>query len=79
MSVKTVANENILKLRELADKICKTSPITDESKLLKDLKNVLEEGKEEVSLSETPNSKLKCYEEMCVKINNILNNKIKNA
>lgn len=74
-----VTSENILKLRELTEKIGKTSPITDESKLLKDLKNVLEEGKEEVSLSETPNSKLKCYEEMCVKINNILNNKIKNA
>lgn len=70
-----VTSENILKLRELTEKIGKSNPINNDSLVIEDLKNVLEEVKEQVSHSNSPNSKLKCYEKMCEKITNIINNK----
>jgi hypothetical protein len=69
---KTVTSENILKLRELTEKICESSPHNNEANVvLKELKTVVEEGETEVLHLSTPASKLKCYERMCDKINNI--------
>jgi hypothetical protein len=69
----TVTSENILKLRELTDKICRVSPNGDYEKVLKNVKSVIEEGEEEASQLTTSQNKIKCYEKMCLKINNILN------
>jgi len=74
MTTTMVTNENIIKLRELTEKIGNSNPVSDDSLIISDLKSVLDDLKKEVSILETPNSKIKCYEKMCVKINNILNN-----
>ena len=70
----TVPSENILKLRELTEKICKVSPSSDYENVLKSVKSVVEEGEEEASRLTSTQTKIKCYEKMCTKINNILNN-----
>lgn len=69
----TVTSENILKLRELTDKICKVSPDTEYETVLKNVKSVIEEGEEEVSRLTSSQTKIKCYEKMCTNINNLLN------
>lgn len=68
----TVISENILKLRELTNKICK-SPNSDYENVLKNVKLLIEENEEEISNLTTSLTKIKCYEKMCLKINNILN------
>lgn len=69
---RTVTSENILKLRELTEKICEMSPQDLEANVvLKELKMVVEQGETEVLHLSTSASKLKCYERMCDKINNI--------
>ena len=68
----TVTSENILKLRELTNKICK-SPNSDYENVLKNVKLLIEENEEEVSNLTTSLTKIKCVEKMCLKINNILN------
>jgi hypothetical protein len=67
-------NENILKLRELTQKICETTHKDENFLILKELKNIIEEGKGEISESKSSVTKIKCYEKMCLKITNILNN-----
>ena len=69
----TVTSENILKLRELTEKICKVSPDSEYETVLKSVKTVIEEGEEEPSRLTTSQTKIKCYEKMCTRINNILN------
>jgi hypothetical protein len=74
MASHKIPSENILKLRELTEKIC-NRPLNDEHYvILKELKDIIDDGKEEVSNLKTTTSKIKCYEKMCVKITNILNN-----
>jgi len=67
-------NENILKLRELTDRICNTVPEGEYITVLAELKNIIEEGKVKIESYSTTNSKVKCYENMCLKITKILNN-----
>jgi len=70
---KSVPNENILKLRELSDKLCEIS--TDDYKIIvKKLKNIVDNGKDEIEKSTSSQSKIKCYESMCATITNLLNN-----
>lgn len=70
---KSVPNENILKLRELSDKLCETS--NDEYKIIvKKLKNIVDSGKNEIEKSTSSQTKIKCYESMCATITNLLNN-----
>ena len=66
-------SENILKLRELTDKICNASPNSNLEVALRELKVVVDEGNKEINVSVTPQKKLKCYEEMYTTITNILN------
>jgi len=68
----SVTSENILKLRELTNKICKYHD-GDYEKVLRNVKSVVEECEEE-ALQLTSQNKIKCYEKMCLKINNILIN-----
>ena len=72
--MKNVPNENILKLRELTDKICKTSPDENDYKLVvNELKKVIKEGKEEIDKSINDETKVNCYETMCMAVINIIN------
>lgn len=72
--MKNVPNENILKLRELTDKICKTNPNENDYKIVVDeLKKVIKEGKTEIDRSLTEEKKINCYENMCVTVMNIIN------
>lgn len=66
-------SENILKLRELTDKICNVSPSSDLEIALRELKVAVDEGNKEINVSVTPQKKLKCYEKMYTTITNILN------
>jgi hypothetical protein len=62
--MKSVPSENILKLRELTDKLCNVS--NDESReVLEKLKNIIYENKIMVDSYKTERTKLKCYENMC--------------
>jgi hypothetical protein len=70
----SVPNENILKLRELTNKICKTNPSNHDYKLVVDeLKKVINEGKKDIEKSDCDEEKINCYESMCVTIMNIIN------
>ena len=72
--MKTVPNENILKLRELTDRICKTSPEENDYKtVVNELKKVIKEGKNEIDRSLTEEKKINCYETMCIAVMNIIN------
>lgn len=66
-------SENILKLRELTEKICNESPTSNLEIALRELKVVVDEGNKEINVSITPQKKLKCYEKMYTTITNILN------
>jgi hypothetical protein len=70
--MKNVPNENILKLRELTDRLNKEMPSDNYKDIVKQLKNIVDSGKEELESSKTPQSKIKCYETMCVTITNLL-------
>lgn len=69
--MKNVPNENILKLRELSEKMCDTKD--DEYKVIvKQLKAIVDGGKSQIENSKTSQSKIKCYENMCTTITNLL-------
>jgi hypothetical protein len=71
----SVPSENILKLRELTDRICENQNSEVEyKKVVNQLKNVVELGVLEIEKTKTPKTKMKCYENMCVTIKTILNN-----
>jgi hypothetical protein len=65
----SVPSENILKLRELTEKMCATIP---NDKIIDLVQDIIDEGVEEVVNSKTDKTKIKCYETMCYKITNIL-------
>lgn len=65
-------SENILKLRELADKITREEAKEDYKIIVKKLKAVVDEGKDEIEKSNNPQAKIKCYENMCSTIAAIL-------
>lgn len=72
--MKAVPSENILKLRELNQKLTSESEHPDEyKKIVDELKKILECGKQEATETTTSTSKIKCYENMCSKITMILN------
>jgi len=69
-----VPNENILKLRELTDKMCQTTKTDGEYKIVvKKLKKVIDDGKKLLDASKTNISKITCYEAMCIEIMSLLN------
>jgi hypothetical protein len=69
---KSVPNENILKLRELSEKLCQT-PSDEYRNIVKKLKNIVESGKDEIEKTTSSQTKIKCYESMCATITNLLN------
>jgi hypothetical protein len=66
-------NENLLRLKELTETLCDTAPSNEYANILAQLKNIVDEGKTKVESYTTTNSKIKCYENMCVTITKILN------
>lgn len=65
----SVPSENILKLRELTEKMCTIKP---NDKIVNLVEDIIAEGVEEVVKSKSDKNKIKCYEAMCYKITNIL-------
>jgi hypothetical protein len=66
-----VPNENILKLRELTDKLC-TMP--DETfGTMREIKSVIKENEEILKVTKSDRKKIKCYEVLFDKIKSILN------
>lgn len=74
--MRNVPSENILKLRELTEKLDKEKLFDNETYkvIVKKLKDVIDMGKQEIEDSKTAQSKVKCYETMCKKITNLLTN-----
>ena len=67
----SVPSENILKLRELTERL--TNEKTDNYMVIvKQLKEIVENGKHTIEDSIDPESKIKCYETMCTTITKIL-------
>lgn len=74
--MKNVPSDNILKLRELTEKLCNIEKTDDiqYKDVLKKLKKVIDEGKKTVETSDSDNTKIKCYESMCITIMKLLEN-----
>ncbi len=70
----TVPSENILKLRELTEQICNRESNDEYREIVLQLKNIVDDGIDEISNSKTMKTKVKCYETMCMTITKILNN-----
>jgi len=71
--MRSVPNENILKLRELTDKMCSNSIDNEYKKVVQELKKVISEGKDIIDKSSTDENKINCYESMCITVMNIIN------
>ena len=67
------ASENMVRLKELTEKICNNG-VTDYENVLRKLKKIVSDGKMKISESSTPQDKIKCYETMCSIITNELTN-----
>ena len=74
METNTVKNENLIKLKELTEKISKNSPNSEYKTIIKELKNIINEGQQEAYTISNPINKLACYEKLCSSMNNFLNN-----
>jgi len=73
MISKKVTNENILKLRELTDRISNKMNDVDYESIVKDLKKIIDEGKDNINKSKDSVTKLNCYESMCQRVTAIIN------
>ena len=67
----SVPSENMIKLKELSDKLCKTND-NDYKIIVKKLKTIVDNGKSEIENAENAQSKIKCYESMCTTVTNLL-------
>lgn len=65
----SVPSENILKLRELTEKMTNTAY---ESEVIDLVKEIISDGVDDAVKAKTDKTKLKCYENICYKITNIL-------
>lgn len=68
-------SENITKLRELTDMLCKSDyeDIDKYKEIIEEIQTVIEAEDNIIQAQKSQNSKLKCYESMCSKIKIILN------
>ena len=71
-------SENLIKLKELSDKLCEPSFQTVESddnykKVFGEISNVIENSEDLVDDVTTTDEKIKCYESMCSKLKGIVN------
>jgi hypothetical protein len=71
--MKSVPSDNILQLRVLTDKICSQNTDNSYKEVVKELKQIVEIGKEEIDEAKSTKTKIKCYESMCIAVTNILN------
>lgn len=69
-----VPSENIIKLRALTERLSKNDSDIDYEIIVKNLKKIVDDGKQTIASSDTTYSKIKCYESMCQHITTILNN-----
>jgi len=69
-----VKNENLIKLKELTEKISKDLPNTEYKSIIKELKTIINKGEEEIYHISNTTKKLACYEKLCSSMNNFLNN-----
>ncbi len=67
-------SENIIKLRELTEKLDPTPKNNDYIGILKHLKYIVEEGKKDLENTSEMDKKIKCYENMCTTITKLLTN-----
>jgi hypothetical protein len=69
-------NENLVRLKELSDKIC----LLQDSKCKKceckdivlEIKNIIEIEVNNIAIAKTKNQKFNCYERMCFAITNLI-------
>lgn len=71
--MKSVPSDNIIQLRALTNKICSQNPDNSYKEVVKELKKIVDIGKEEIDEAKSTKTKIKCYESMCVAVTNILN------
>jgi Mg2+ and Co2+ transporter CorA len=68
-------NENLIKLKELSDKICKVEADTDNYKdVVEEIADVIENSEDIIVDERDRDNKLKCYESMFSKLKLIINN-----
>jgi hypothetical protein len=70
----SVPNENILRLREITERLTREEKKDEYKIIVKQLKAIIDEGKNKIELSSSSESKIKCYETMCSTITNLLKN-----
>lgn len=68
----SVPSDNILELRRLSEKLCKTDEDKDYKEVIVEMKKIVESSKSEIEKNNTPKEKVKCYESMCAAITNLL-------
>lgn len=71
-------NDNLLKLKELSDKICQLDyeknhcDVCDYKNIVIEIVNLIELSKEVISSQPDNERKLECYEEMCCELKEII-------
>jgi hypothetical protein len=68
----TAPSENILKLRELTNKLC-AIPEDETFEKMYEIKNVIKENEEMLKIAKSDRKKVKCYEVLFDRIKSILN------
>lgn len=66
-------NENLIRLKELTEKISKQNPNDEYKNILIELKKIMNEGQEKIQELNDSENKLTCYKNICSTINNFLN------
>jgi hypothetical protein len=72
--MKSVPSENMLALRKLTAELCLTEDDLKYKNIVIELKDLIREWGIIVKYEKTNKGKIKCYENMCVKITNLLKN-----
>jgi hypothetical protein len=65
-------NQNILQLRQLAEKLCMQSIQHEYKDMILSIKSLCEENKKLIADCKTDKEKLKCYEAMHAQVDNLL-------
>jgi hypothetical protein len=65
-------NENLTKLRALSKKLSSNDEKFNYDLILIDIENILSKIEIEILKSNTLKDKVKCYEKMCIDINNVI-------
>ena len=70
--MESIPSENILELRRLSAKLCEINDFDNYKEIIIEVKNVVETSTAEIIQNKTPKQKIKCYENMCINITNLL-------